>query len=383
MPKQFFGRTAFLWCALLTLSFYAVGRADGPSFPSGWQSLSEVPARAWHVLLVGSETGPSAAENTVEEFVEVKGTEGRVQRWRGRIVNFSGAGLILRFSDGTEKHFPVEKVVSYSPNTSSLCQQAMERLSEGAVSEALELFARARSVEPREWRQREIAAQIVRCYHALGDYVRAGEEFVDRLIALDPQSPFVWCAPLAWFSEETLALVEPRARDWLNSDVAWVQLLGASYLIDSPASAQAVKVLEGLRSSSDKTVALLASAQLWRRGWPSVQPEQLSQWENAIEELPDRLKAGPCYLLGLAWKQQKVFDRAMVWFLKPPLLWPENRRVAARCLWEAAELAGKLAATAPPGSADGTDYQYEHQALLKELVRTFPETPWAARAGGK
>lgn len=380
MPQQVFARETFFWCALFILSFNAAAVADGPILPSGWKSPSQVRAQVWHVLPVGMETDSSTAENTVEEFVEIRAGAGRVQRWRGEIVNFSGTGLILRLTDGTEKHFPVEKVISYSPNTSALCQQAMERLSEGAVREALDLLVRARTVEPREWRRREMTAHIVRCYHALGDYARAGEEFVDRLIALDPQSPFVWCIPLAWFPEETVSLAGPQARNWLNSGPGWVQLLGASYLLDSPASAQAVTALERLRSGSDKTVALLASAQLWRREWQAVQPEQLPQWEKAIEGLPDRLKAGPCYLLGLAWKQQKALDRAMVWFLKPPFLWPDNRRVAARCLWEAAELAAKVAATVPPDSGDAADYQYEYQTLVKELVQQFPEAPWAARA---
>jgi len=379
MQRRICKRNAFLGCVILVLLCEPGAGADGTGSLSGLQSLSAVSARDRRVSPVKIETDQSAVEKAVEEFVEIRAGEGRVQRWRGEIVNFSGTGLILRLSDGTEKHFPVERVVSYSPNSSSLYREANKRLAEGAVTEALGLFVRARTAESREWRRREITADIVRCYHALGDYVRAGEEFVDRLVVLDSQSPFVWCVPLAWFPEETLALAEPRARNWLNSDLAWVQLLAASYLLDSPAASQAVTVLERLRSSTDETVAILASAQLWRRGWQSVQPNQLSQWENVIERLPARLKSGPCYLLGLAWKQQGAFDRAMVWLLRPPFLWPENRRVAARCLWEAAELAGKSPPSSSPDSAAGSDHQHEYQAIVKNLVERFPESPWAAQ----
>lgn len=314
-----------------------------------------------------------------DEFVEIVGAGGSRQRWKGWIVEFTSAGLVLQLGDGTERHFPAEKVAAYSPNTLEECRKAGEAIREGRIADAVALLVRARSVEPREWRRREITAQLVRCLHALGDYRRAGSEFVTEIILPDGNSPFRSCVPLAWFPEDSLSSAEALARTWLGEDSPWVRLLGASYLLTGPHGSQAAAVLERLRLASDRTVAILASAQLWRRTWQVARPDDLVRWETGLDGLPGELKAGPYYVLGTAWAFRSQREKALLCFLRPPYLWPENRRVAARCLWEAAQLLNAAGAGQRPTSEEDISRTRHRNTVLEELVRKFPESPWAAR----
>lgn len=350
-----------------TETFARDGSRDMSARISGFDEAVSTPATV-------AEVGSSHED----EFVEISGSGGSRQRWKGRIVDFSSAGLVLQLADGTERHFPAEKVVRYSPNTLMEWRKATEAIRAGKIADAVTLLVQARSQETREWRRREITAELVRCLYALGDYHRAGSEFVTGIILADEKSPFLSCIPLAWFAEDSLASAEASARTWLTANHPWVRLLGASYLLTGPHGSQAAAVLEQLRLAPDKMIAVLAFAQLWRRTWATARVEDLSQWESSLDGLPGELKAGPYYVLGTAWAFQSQREKALLCFLRPPYLWPENRRVAARCLWEAAQLM-QVSGRQQPEFGGSVPITFDQNAVLEELVRRFPESPWAAR----
>ncbi|HOP76678.1 MAG TPA: hypothetical protein PLD05_04265, partial [Thermogutta sp.] len=63
---------------------------------------------------------------------------------------------------------------------------------------------------------------------------------------------------------------------------------------------------------------------------------------------------------------------AMLAYLKPPILWPENRRIAARCLWEVASLLAK-----DQTEFGGVARRLQTERLYQELATSYPESPWS------
>jgi len=249
-------------------------------------------------------------------------------------------------------------------------------LNEGRVGEAIQLLAQARAEESRLWVRRDVTAQIVRLLHARGQYAEAAREFLAADFAFDSRSPFWSCIPLVWFPEINLSTSIQEAASWLKSNHSVGQLLGASFLLDGPNQTQAITALEKLRLAPDREVALVATAQLWRREIRTAQKTTIREWEKAVEGLPGELRAGPYYVMGTAWQSQGDLQKSLLAYLKPPILWPENRRIAARCLWEAAALANREDQLQ---GGEQTTLPWHAQALYQELARRYPESPWASQ----
>ena len=76
---------------------------------------------------------------------------------------------------------------------------------------ALAAYRRARDQEPRLWVDREITAQIVWCYRALGQPTFAAAEFL-LLVRADPATPYFDCIPLGWFSSFRSQTIERAAQ---------------------------------------------------------------------------------------------------------------------------------------------------------------------------
>jgi len=80
-----------------------------------------------------------------------------------------------------------------------------------------------------------------------------------------------------------------------------------------------------------------------------------------VENLPDSLRAGPYYLLGLAYARLQNDEQAVLSWMRVPILFPENRPLAAQSLQEAAKSFRRLGR------------EKEEQTLLNELKRDYPE----------
>ena len=83
--------------------------------------------------------------------------------------------------------------------------------------------------------------------------------------------------------------------------------------------------------------------------------------------MPAELRAGPYYVVGTARAQWQQPERAALAFLRVPILYPENRRLAASAL--------RLAATA----LEQLDRPDEAAALQRELQTRYGDDS----AGGK
>jgi len=311
------------------------------------------------------------------DIVEIVSSQQGVQRLRGLIVDVSGEGLVLQLTDRSVRKISPDQVVGIETRYSSTFWDSQQAIEQGRIDEGIQLLFAARKEESRSWVRRDITARIVRLLHSRGQYAEAAREFLASDFAADARSPYWSCIPLTWFPEMSLSAAVQDATSWVISGRPEQQLLGASYLLDGSGQAQAVAVLEQLRLSPNRVVALVAAAQLWRREIQTADKTRIIAWEKALEDLPGPLRPGPSYVIASAWRAQGDLEKAILIYLKPPILWPESRRIAARCLWEAANLLEKGQSTTAGRSAGTTSPQWQADALYQELLKRFPESPWA------
>jgi tetratricopeptide (TPR) repeat protein len=216
--------------------------------------------------------------------------------------------------------------------------------------------------------RREITAQIVWCYQALGRTAEACEEFL-LIVRSDPQTIHFDCIPLAWVPGQPPVALERKAREWLDrKDLAVARLLGASHLLSSSVRQSALARLEELASESDARVAQLAAAQTWRAQVVSADDAQLRAWEAAVEAMPEPLRAGPYCVLARGWAQRGNPEQAALAWLRVPVVYPRHRVLAARALVESGRALEKL------------DRDRQAARLYDEAARMYPDTPSAAEA---
>jgi TolA-binding protein len=83
------------------------------------------------------------------------------------------------------------------------------------------------------------------------------------------------------------------------------------------------------------------------------------------------LRAGPYFLAGKALARHGRHEQAALALLRVPILYPEQRGLAAECLLLAA------------GQLKMLDSKAEAAALYRELKQAYPESPYADAAQGE
>jgi tetratricopeptide (TPR) repeat protein len=310
---------------------------------------------------------PAAAEDTV--YISTGAETGGYSKWTGEVLEYTGVELRMRLSGGLERSFPAERVLRIETRYGPEHREADSRFAQGKFDEALALYGPARRSEPREWVRRQITAQMVWCYRALGRLEEAGEEF-RVLVQSDPTTPYFACIPLAWMPSPASIILERTARQWLDQDeIPAAVLLGASHLMSTSSRAAALAKLKRLTTGTqDGRIAFLALAQTWRAAVVTADPEQIKAWNETIERMPESLCAGPYYVLGQAWAQRQAWEQAALAWLRIPILYAEHRELAARALLDAGHALEKL------GQAD------QAARLYGELIRDYPDDPSAGEA---
>ena len=244
---------------------------------------------------------------------------------------------------------------------------------------ALELFRQESRPDERQ------RGMMVRSLQALGRSQEAYQEFF-TLCRIAPFSEHFDCIPLVWFSARSFTPVgvtpeERLALEWLSpttnpsgGDNPAASLLAASILLSSTQGTHrnsAMARLEQLSFPGNATdqegttrrqIALLAQMQLRRVQIAALKEEsELALWHTTVENLPDSLRAGPYYLLGLAYAKLQNDEQAVLCWMRVPILFPENRPLAAQSLQEAAKALRRLGR------------EKEEQTLLDELKRVGRE----------
>jgi tetratricopeptide (TPR) repeat protein len=245
---------------------------------------------------------------------------------------------------------------------------ADELLARGDCRAALGLYLQARQADTRVESRRRITAQIVWCYQGLEQWSEAGEEFL-LLLRSDPNTPYFGCIPLAWTPSQPALPLEQSARQWLDrTDVPAAQLQGASHLLSTNSSSAALARLKSLALSNDRRIAVLATAQIWRNQAVTATAEQLQGWQKVVDGMPEELRAGPHFVLGMAWARQKDWDRAALALLRVPIVYPEHRAMSARALLEAGQALEHLKRSEQAAT------------LYRELLEKYPDSSSALEA---
>jgi len=320
--------------------------------------LSVVSAAAPAVALAAGLWCGSAA--WAQDTVTVLTDAGVESRLAGRIVDYFGGELLLMLPGGRQRSIPSSRVLAIQTQYTASYTAAQEAFAAHRFDQALTLFRRGLEEEPRRWVRRRTLAEMVWCYRALDRWAEAGATFL-LLLQSDPQTPQFDCIPLAWTARQPSAALEQSARTWLAGPEPAKVLLGASHLLPTAARAQAQAQLARLAMGEDPHIALLAAAQQWRAHLPTATAAQLASWGRVVEQLPEHLRAGPSFVLGSAWLQQRDYQQAALWLLRVPILDPRHRTLGARALVDSGRALEQL------GKA------HEAGRLYAEVVRDYPE----------
>ncbi len=288
----------------------------------------------------------------------------------GKVVDYSGAGLIVE-SDGKARTYPARLLQRIETRRTESQLQGDVAYEAGNFTEALVAYQTAREAEERPWVRREITAQIVWCYRALGQATSAARQFL-LLVRADPATPYFDCIPLAWQGSFRSRAIVPDARTWLrDEDMPAAVLLGASHLLQTEHGTTAVAKLQTLAKSGDANVALLARAQAWRPMVISAQDSQVQRWQEMVEAMPAPFRAGPYFVVGQGWARCQEWEKAALALTRIPVLYPKHRQLAAQALFDAAAALGKL------------KRDDEANVLYGELIRDYQESPLVPEAQGR
>ncbi len=219
---------------------------------------------------------------------------------------------------------------------------------------ARELYDKARAGEtnnPERWLQ--FSAQIVRCCTALGDSDRAAQEFF-VICRVDPQTTLFDCIPLPWnppvAAPGAPTALEKTAEEFLDPlkhrDPGQAAVLLAAGILS--VSAQRAGRDRGLArldqlSKTEGPAAQLAAALLWKQKLPILRTtNELAFLETAVEKIPEPLRAGPYFLLGRAAHAVGEREKAVLYWMRLPILYPENKLLVEAAVNEAAATLEKL-----------------------------------------
>jgi len=304
----------------------------------------------------------------------------------GRVVDYTGAALVIELSSGKQT-VPGKRVVEIRStwHADQLAGEELWRRREYAAAQAK--FQAAFDVEQRRWVRRKLQARIVDCLREDERWGTAADAFM-LLLRDDPTTPYFGSIPLPWTSVFPDAALETKAKKWAaertNSAAA---LFGSAVLLSTQSRLDGVNRLKELMLDGDPRIALSAEAQLWRTGTVTADRETVDAWERKLDKLPEDLAAGPAVVVGKAWAQRVVAkdgataeqaaatrataERAALVLLRVPILHREQHRLAAEALWSAGQMLEQL---------ENKDRAVE---LYRELQREYPQAPIAGSAADR
>ena len=286
------------------------------------------------------------ASGSVADVVQVTATDGsgRTHAIEGTVLDYTGRQLTLQMASGRQRIVPTERVRNVQTGWNPQHQAGNQAWQQGAWQAAIAHYRVANQAEQRTWVRRQILTRLMRCYQAVGDLTAAGKLFL-LVASSDPDTPAYQYIPLAW---NTSGGVDPnQAESWLaESKVPPAMLLGASHLLSTPAHTRALRALAALREASGPRAQLatitpittLATGQIWRAQVLEASAEEVQRWTRQVETFPQPLRAGPYFVLGVAYQRLQQFEQASLLYLRIPVLYGDQRHLAARALVAAARL---------------------------------------------
>ncbi len=284
----------------------------------------------------------------------------------GEVLDYKGRALEIRV-EGQVRTLSAEQVRRIDFRKQPVHAEADKRFAALDFAEARNAYQKARLAEPRAWVQRMLIAQLVWCDTHLGQFETAGERFLS-LLADDPETPYFAALPLAWVARPPSPGLETKALAWLANEQPAAQLVGASHLLMTRHRTAALDKLQTLRLDRDPRLAGPASAQTWRSEIATASSAKVAQWREDLNKIPEPLRAGGYYVVGSALARQQQAEDAALTLLRVPVLYPQERTVAAHALADAA------------GLLEGLGKPDEAARLRRELTTSYAETRDAEEA---
>ena len=295
-------------------------------------------------------------------------TTKKKQTYRGKIVSYTYDELRLQLVSGREQSVASPLITNISSQWNSDFIAAEGYMFERRFERALISFKQAYTNETRDWVKHRITALIIQCEQNMGNWHKASDQFFEVLLSQQNNTPYLTAAPIVWHPLTSSGELLHRGRELMKADNPLKQLVGASWLFSSPYNDDAIVLFKQLEQHSDKSIALLASAQLWRSKTPLAKPEDVRFWDQAITELPKELRAGPLHVVALMKRRLDMHEEAVLTWMKIPVLYPAQHHLASEAVYASVRELMNLA-------------QYDEAlALCKELEMNYKETTAGTQA---
>jgi tetratricopeptide (TPR) repeat protein len=259
---------------------------------------------------------------------------------RGLILDYTGERLTIRTQQGSAvgEYTPdqlIEVQTDYIPPHIS----GIEALAAGHPADARTHFQAALKAETRTWVRREILSQIVKTWLYEGDYIAAAEAFSPIYVS-DKTTFHLAHLPLVWSAELVSESARSTAINWLGDQDLVKNLVAASMLLDDERFTMKARLAFAEQARGGPIpLRYLAQAQQWRYrlASPDLTPTEVARWERTIDDWPESIRGPAQYLLGLGFARFDQPTRAATAWLWVPLVFPDDRHLAALASLEAAE----------------------------------------------
>ncbi len=288
----------------------------------------------------------------------------------GTILEFTGSELRLRGTLGTEETIPTARVIEFQTVWTKSHEAGRRARSEGRLDDAISALRQAKREETRPWAVRQIMADLSGCYLDAGRIDSAGDEFLG-ILASDGATRHFDVIPLAWRGAVIGTPAEARAAIWLAAQKPpAAALLGASWLLATKRG-EAMMALEEIAKASDAKLSGLASIQLWRTKLVTATNDDVRRWQAQLEKMPPDIQAAGWYVLGDCLSRLEQPEGASLAYLKVPILFRQQRAMAADALLAAGRQLEKMSQAGQAAN------------LYRELVRDFPQLSAAQEADAR
>ncbi len=129
--------------------------------------------------------------------------------------------------------------------------------------------------------------------------------------------------------------------------------------------------LEEIAKASDAKLSGLASIQLWRTKLVTATNDDVRRWQAQLEKMPPDIQAAGWYVLGDCLSRLEQPEGASLAYLKVPILFRQQRAMAADALLAAGRQLEKMSQAGQAAN------------LYRELVRDFPQLSAAQEADAR
>ena len=309
---------------------------------------------------------PAFAEDTV--LLRVPETGGRIEL-RGEVAAFDHDRLELTLANDTVRTADAADVVRVETPRLPSHLAGLAAWADRDVPPARRKLAIALGREPRAWVRRQILAALIPADLAAADRPAAVSHFL-ALYRSDPHPAALADMPAVWGDRPVTAATRAAANRWKTGDDA-ERFVAGSVLVSDPATREAgVAMLRRISVTGERTLAELAKLARWRAKAlaGATTAAETDAARRRVRELPEELRAGPSFTLGLALEAAGRDDGAVEAYLWTGLLDDADPPRAADALLRAAKLLRRR------GDAAGAT------RLLREVRARLPFGPAADEA---